>query len=332
MQVFWDCFETCGGKKDYKMKKTVLALKSLLPAEMALLDERYRVIRLWEQGDREDILFSQGDLIEAIVSTYDGEKVGAEIIARLPALKVIAQFGAGYDNLDLAAAKARGVVVSNTPGILTDDTADIAMMLLLNVARSGIVADKFVRAGHWKGGAFPLTTCLAGKTAGIFGMGKIGEAIAQRAAAHNMRIIYCSRSPKNDIPYGYYGNLQALAQSSDFLILACSGGPETLHAVDRTILRALGPQGYLINIARGSVVKEDDLVAALEEGEIGGAGLDVFADEPNVPQALISRDDVILSPHVGSATRETRSLMGRLVVENLDAFFAGKALVTPVAT
>lgn len=313
------------------MKRTVLALKPLLAAEMEILTARYEVIRLWEQADREAVLDARGGAVEAIVSTYDGERVGAEFMARLPGLKIIAQFGAGYDNLDLAAAKARGVVVSNTPGILTDDTADIAMMLLLNVARSGIVADKFVRAGHWKSGAFPLTTCLAGKTAGIFGMGKIGEAIAQRAAAHNMRIIYCSRKPKSDIPYAYYGNLQALAQNSDFLVLACSGGPETLHAVDRTILRALGPQGYLINIARGSVVKEDDLIAALEAGEIGGAGLDVFADEPNVPKALINRDDVILSPHVGSATRETRSLMGRLVVENLDAFFAGKALVTPVA-
>lgn len=313
------------------MKKTVLALKPLLAAEMEILAARFDVIRLWEQADREAVLAARGGAVEAIVSTYDGEKVGAELLARLPALKIIAQFGAGYDNLDLGAAKARGIVVSNTPGILTDDTADIAMMLLLNVARSGLVADQYVRAGHWKGGAFPLTTCLSGKKAGIYGMGKIGQAIARRAEAHNMTIIYCSRSPKDDIPYAYYGKLQALAHESDFLILACSGGPETKHAVDRTILRALGPQGYLINIARGSVVKEDDLVAALEAGEIAGAGLDVFADEPNVPKGLLDRANVVLSPHVGSATRETRSLMGRLVVENLDAFFAGKALVTPVA-
>ncbi|MCB1591737.1 MAG: 2-hydroxyacid dehydrogenase [Alphaproteobacteria bacterium] len=313
------------------MKKTILALKPLLEAEMALLDETYEVMRLWEQDDRAGFLASQGGEFEGLVSTYDGEKVGAGLLESLPNLKVIAQFGAGYDNIDLAALKARGIVLSNTPDVLTDDTADIAMLLLLNAARRGVAADQYLRNGRWKEeGPFPLTTCLSGKVAGIFGMGKIGQAIARRAAAFNMTIKYCSRTEKSDIPYDYYGKLQALARECDFLILACSGGPETQHAVNREVLEALGPSGYLINIARGSVVKEDDLIAALEAGEIAGAGLDVFANEPNVSERLINREDVVLSPHVGSATRETRSKMGRLVVENLNAFFAGKALVTPV--
>lgn len=299
---------------------------------MKLLGSHYNVIPLWEQGDREGFLAASGSEVSAVLSTYDCEGVKADMIARLPNLKIIAQFGAGYDNIDLAAAKARGIAVTNTPDVLTDDTADLAMQLLLNVARRGIAGDRFVREGLWKKGAFPLSTSLSGKVAGIYGMGKIGQAIARRAAGHNMKIIYCSRSPKSDIPYDYYGKLNALAEACDFLVLACSGGPETRHAADRTILRALGPQGYLINIARGSVVKEDDLIAALEAGEIAGAGLDVFANEPDVPAELLKHESVVLSPHVGSATRETRSLMGRLVVENLNAFFEGKPLLTPVLT
>lgn len=315
------------------MKKTVLALKPLLDAEMLLLSEHYEVIRLWEAEDRDAVLARRGGDVCAIVSTYDGEKVGADLLDRLPGLKIIAQFGAGFDNIDISLASSRGIPVSNTPGILTDDTADIALLLLLNVARSGIVADGYAREGRWAAeGAFPLTACLSGKRAGIFGMGKIGLAIARRCEAFNMTINYCSRSERSDIPYAYYGKLQALAHDSDFLILACSGGPETKHAVDRGVLRTLGPQGYLINIARGSVVKEEDLIAALEAGEIAGAGLDVFADEPNIPEALKARQNVVLSPHVGSATRETRSKMGRLVVDNLDAFFADKPLLTPVRT
>lgn len=314
------------------MKPNVLALKSILPDEMKLLGSHYNVIPLWEQRDREGFLEARGAEVSAILSTYDCEGVKADMIARLPNLKIIAQFGAGYDNIDLAAAKARGIAVTNTPDVLTDDTADLAMQLLLNVARRGIAGDRFVREGLWKKGGFPLSTSLSGKVAGIYGMGKIGQAIARRAAAHNMKIIYCSRSPKSDIPYDYYGKLAALAEACDFLILACSGGPETRHAVNREVLQALGPEGYLINIARGSVVKEDDLITALEAGEIAGAGLDVFANEPDVPARLLKMDQVVLSPHVGSATRETRSVMGRLVVENLNAYFGGRPLLTPVLT
>jgi len=314
------------------MKPTVLALKSILPDEMELLGSHYNVIPLWEQSDRSAFLEARGAEISAILSTYDCEGVKADMMARLPHLKIIGQFGAGYDNIDLVAAKARNIAVTNTPDVLTDDTADLAMQLLLNVARRGIAGDRFVREGLWKKGGFPLTTSLSGKVAGIYGMGKIGQAIARRAAAHNMKIIYCSRSQKGDIPYGYYGKLAALAEASDFLILACSGGPETRHAVNREVLQALGPEGYLINIARGSVVKEDDLIAALEAGEIAGAGLDVFANEPDVPAELLKHESVVLSPHVGSATRETRSVMGRLVVENLNAYFGGRPLLTPVLT
>lgn len=315
------------------MKPTVLVLKAILADEMKMLGDIYNVIPAWDQAGRDAVLAKEGAGVSAILSTYDCEGVKADLMARLPNLRIIAQFGAGYDNIDLAAAKERKIAVTNTPNVLTDDTADLAMQLLLNAARRGVAGDRFVREGQWaKGAGFPLSTSLSGKIAGIYGMGKIGQAIARRGAAHNMKIIYCGRSQKDDIAYDYYGKLLTLAEASDFLILACSGGPETRHQVNREVLKALGPQGYLINIARGSVVKEDDLIAALEAGEIAGAGLDVFADEPDVPSALLKMDQVVLSPHVGSATRETRSLMGRLVVENLNAFFDGKPLLTPVLT
>ena len=311
-------------------KKTILALQPLLPNEMDILEDRYDVIRYWELEGQVGKLEERKRDIEAFVSSYNGGAVSGEFMDQFPNLKVIAQFGVGFDNIDVSAAQERGIQVSNTPDVLTDDTADVAIMLLMNVARRSVQADRFVREGRWAEGGFPLSTCVSKKTVGIYGMGKIGRAIAQRAAALNTSIIYCSRSAKDDIHFPYYENLVALAKASDFLVLACSGGDETRHVVNAEVLNSLGSKGYLINIARGSVVDEEALVAALKNGDIAGAGLDVFADEPNVPEDMLSMDNVVLSPHVGSATRETRSIMGQLVVDNLDAFFTGKPLLTPV--
>ncbi len=311
-------------------KKTILALQPLLPKEMGILEVRYDVIKHWELDDPESGLEERKDDIVAFVSSYNGDPITGAFMDKFPHLGIIGQFGVGYDNIDVEAANERDIKVTNTPDVLTDDTADVAIMLLMNVARRSVQADRFVREGRWKDGDFPLSMCISKKTVGIFGMGKIGRAIAHRAAALNTKIIYCSRSEKDDIHFPYYENLSELAKASDFLVLACSGGDETRHIVSAKVLKSLGSEGYLINIARGSVVDEEALVAALKNGDIAGAGLDVFADEPNVPEDMLKMDNVVLSPHVGSATRETRSIMGQLVVDNLDAFFEGKPLLTPV--
>lgn len=311
------------------MKKTILALQPLLPAEMTLLEERYEVLRLWESRSPEDLIQSHALDIQGILSTYNGGGVSKSLMKALPNLEIIAQFGVGFDNIDIEAAKEKGVAVTNTPDVLTDDTADVALYLLLNVARRAVEADMFVRVGRWQNGAFPLSTSVSGKRFGIVGLGQIGKAIAQRISAFNTEVSYFGRS-KKDVPYTYYDDLEKLAHDSDFLVLACAGGPETENLINAKILDALGPKGYLINIARGSVVNEEDLLIALRNQTIAGAGLDVFADEPNVPEAMIKMDNVVLSPHAGSATVETRSKMGHLVLDNLDAHFSGRALLTPI--
>lgn len=311
------------------MKKTILALQSVLPVEMAQIEEEFNVIRLWESRDPEREILQHRFEISGILSTYNCSGVSKRMIEALPNLEIIAQFGAGYDNIDIEAAKKHGISVTNTPDILTDDTADIAMILLLNLARRTVEADMYTRVGRWMSGAFPLSTSLSGKTVGIVGLGKIGMAIAQRARVFNMKISYFGRTEK-DVDYTFYNNLHELAKASDFLVLACSGGVETKELVDYKVLEALGPKAYLINIARGSVVKEDDLLIALRNKAIAGAGLDVYVDEPNVPEEMIKMDNVVLLPHVGSATHETRAKMGQLVLKNLLAHFEGNSLITPV--
>lgn len=312
------------------MKKTILALQSVLPAEMAQIEQEFNVIRLWESGDPEQEILSHRFEIAGILSTYNCSGVSSRLIEALPNLEIIAQFGAGYDNIDIATAKKHNIAVTNTPDVLTNDTADIAMILLLNLSRRTVEADMYTRVGRWANGAFPLSTSLSGKTVGIVGLGKIGKAIVQRARAFDMKISYYGRA-KKDVDYIFYNNLNDLAKASDFLVLACSGGSQTKGLVDYKILEALGAKGYLINIARGSVVKEEDLLIALRNKTIAGAGLDVYADEPNVPEEMIKMDNVVLLPHVGSATQETRSKMGQLVLQNLLAHFEGNGLLTPVA-
>jgi len=311
------------------MKKTVLAIQPLLEKEMKQLESGYNVIRLWEANDPVAEIERHRHDVQAILSTYNSSGVSERLMSALPNLEVIAQFGVGYDNIDLQAAHARGIAVTNTPDVLTDDTADVALFLTLNVARRAVEADMFVRVGRWKSGAMPLSTSISEKTVGVVGLGNIGKAIAQRAAAFNTTVVYHSRSEK-DVPYKYYSDLSEMAQDCDFLILACAGGPETENLIDYKILEKLGPSGFLINIARGSVVNEEDLLIALRNQAIAGAGLDVFANEPDVPEELLKMDNVVLSPHVGSATVETRSKMGQLVIDNLNAHFEGQSLLSPV--
>lgn len=253
--------------------------------------------------------------------------VDAALIQSLPALEIIAIHGVGHDGIDMAAAKRAGVRVTLTLDILTDDVADLAIGLMIAVQRRIVTNDRLVRDGKWQ---VPLTRRASGRRIGLFGMGEIGQAIASRAAPFASEILYTSRSEKPALPYRFVPSLAELATESDVLIIAASGGPETANAVDAAILDRLGPDGVLINIARGGIIDEPALIAALTEGRIYGAGLDVFAHEPAVPDALKALDNVVLQSHQGSATREGRAAMAANVMANLDAQFDGRPLISAI--
>jgi lactate dehydrogenase-like 2-hydroxyacid dehydrogenase len=261
---------------------------------------------------------------------FGSSVVPGSLISKLAKLEIIAVVGVGYDGVDLAACKERGVILTNTPDVLTDDVADVALALVLNTAREFVKAHNFLVSGAWPKGAMPLASKVGGKTAGILGLGRIGRAIAQRLQACGMKIAYHGRKPQKDVDFQYLPTLKGLAEKSDFLIVACQGGPETKNLVNAEILAALGAKGTVINIARGSVIDEPALISALQHGTIKAAGLDVFANEPVVPEALMQLPNVVLFPHVGSATVETRGAMGNLAYDNLTAHFAGKPVLTRV--
>ncbi|WP_032093090.1 2-hydroxyacid dehydrogenase [Necropsobacter rosorum] len=269
------------------------------------------------------------ETVQVILASGESS-VPANLIEKLPHLKLIAVFGVGYDGVDMPAALAKGVKVTHTPDVLTDDVADLGMALMLATARRIVAAQRFIESQQWGKQPSPLATKVSGSRLGIVGFGRVGQAVAKRAAAFNMQIGYFSLEQVPDSPYTYYADLSALARQSDVLMLCLSGGTTTKHIVNADILQALGNKGILINIARGSVVDEQALVHAIENHIIAGAGLDVFADEPHVPPALLHNDRVVVTPHIGSATLSTRTAMGRLVVDNIDLFFARKALKTPV--
>ena len=242
------------------------------------------------------------------------------LIDALPALEIVSVFGVGYDGVPVDHCRARGIRVTNTPDVLTDDVADVAVGLILMTGRGFVRANRFVHAGEWLRNGPELTTKLGGRAVGILGLGRIGKAIATRVQAMGMHVAYTGRKPQ-DVPYEFVSGLEALAARVDFLVVACPGGPATRHLVNERVLRALGPKGTLINIARGSIVDEAALARALADGTIKAAGLDVFENEPQIPDALLAQDNAVLLPHVGSATRETRQAMGDLCKANLDAWF-----------
>jgi lactate dehydrogenase-like 2-hydroxyacid dehydrogenase len=266
--------------------------------------------------------------VRAIVP-LGGTVLSTELLAGFPKLEIISVMGVGYDGVPIPWCKERGIRVTNTPDVLTDDVADIAVALVLMTSRRLIESNRFLHDGKWLSGAFPLAHALRGKVAGILGLGRIGKAIAQRLEAHGMKIAYHGRKPQN-VPWSYFDDLKALAAESDFLIVACPGGPGTQKLVNADVLASLGSEGTLINIARGSVVDETALITALEQGTIRAAGLDVFEDEPRVPAGLMKCERAVLLPHVGSATHETRRAMANLVLDNLAAHFADRELITPV--
>ena len=255
-----------------------------------------------------------------------------EQMLRFPKLEIIAVNGVGYDGIDVAAARDLGIAVTHTPNVLTDDVADLAMALMLALSRRLIFADQHVRTQAWLKGAFPLNRKVSGSRLGIVGLGRIGKAIARRAEAFAMSIAYTdiARNVNPDVTYAFYPSPQALAREVDFLVVSAFGGPTTRGLINSEVLNALGPDGYLINIARGSVVDEPALIAALQEKRIAGAALDVFVDEPNVPAELFAMDNVVLTPHIASGTLQTRTAMADLAIANLLAHFSGQPLLTPV--
>ncbi len=280
-------------------------------------------------SDRDGLILTQKKDIRAIVGA-GGTAYPERLLSSLPALEIISVFGVGYDGVPLSYCRERGLKVTNTPDVLTDDVADIALALVLMTSRKLLDASDFLLVGHWPRGAFELTTSLAGKRAGILGLGRIGRAVARRLEALGMKIGYSGREPKPKVKYPFFPTLAEMAAWCHFFIVTCPGGESTRHLVNAQVLFALGPEGTLINVARGSVVDEGALVSALQGGFIKSAGLDVFADEPFVPKKLLMMDNVVLLPHVGSGTMETRGAMANLVVSNLKAHFEGRPVLTPV--
>jgi lactate dehydrogenase-like 2-hydroxyacid dehydrogenase len=308
----------------------VLQLAPVGPLADRVLVEEFGTIRLWEQ-DAQAWLAAKGAGVAAVVTSVR-RGCDASLIAALPSLRAICSWGVGFETIATDAARARGIQVSNTPDVLDDCVADLAWALMLAAARHVSMADRYVRDGHWRRlGEFPLSTRVSGKCMGVLGLGRIGRAIARRGAGFDMQVRYHGRGARPDAPYTFEPSLAELARWSDFLVVACVGGPGTHHIVSAEVLEALGPKGILVNIARGSVVDQEALIHALEGGRLGGAALDVLEGEPGAPAALRARDDVVLTPHVGSATIETRRAMEQLVVDNLRAVLRTGRVLTPVA-
>jgi len=304
----------------------ILQTHKLLKSCEDALAAKYTVHKLHEAADKEALLASLRDRVRGIA----GGNVQAELLDKLPKLEIIANFGVGYDSIDTKAAKARNVRVTNTPNVLNDAVAEITIGLMIALARRIPQAHQFVRDGNWIKGNFPLLTELNGKTVGILGLGRIGKEIAVRAQAMKMRVVYYGRHKQHDEPFIYYSDLAEMARDVDWLVIIAPGGKGTEKIVSRQVLEALGPEGYLVNMARGTLVDEAAMVELLQGKKLGGAALDVFEKEPHVPPALLALDNVVLSPHQGSATHQTRNKMGALVVANLDAWFAGEPLISPV--
>jgi lactate dehydrogenase-like 2-hydroxyacid dehydrogenase len=308
--------------------RPVLQVGPLKPSLAKTLRDDYAAHVL--PAEPAEFLAERGEEITAVV-TSGRTGVDAELMAALPNLGAVVNFGVGYDTTDVDAAAARGVLVSNTPDVLTDCVADTAVGLTIDVMRQFSASDRYVRGGRWPvDGMYPLTRQVSNKRVGIIGLGRIGSAIAVRLSAFGCVISYHNRRPVEGSAYEYVGSPVELARDVDVLIVAAAGGAETQGLVSREVLEALGADGYLVNIARGSVVDEDALVDALAGGRLAGAGLDVFADEPHVPAALLAMDNVVLLPHVASGTVETRAAMEDLTLRNLESFLKSGVLVTPV--
>jgi len=313
------------------MKPDILYFGAFPDATVAELNRLYTVHHYFKLPKPEDIPADVAPRIRAI-ATEANRGLTRAILDKLPNVEVITVFGVGTDAVDLKAAQERGIPVTNTPDIIGPEVADLAIGLMLASARQIIYADHYARSGEWaRTGPISLGRSVNNKTCGVIGLGGIGRAIADRAAAFHMRVLYNARSEKKGVPYTFVGDLVELARQSDFLMVACTGGPETRHLVSRAVIDALGPTGTLINVARGSVVDEEAMIDALTHKRLGFAALDVFESEPNFDKRLLDFPNVIVQPHHGTAAIETRTAMGQLMIDNLVAHFEKKALLTPVA-
>lgn len=314
------------------MPYDVVQLASMGDAVDAQLAQHYRVYRLWDEAAPiEKLRRGEGEGARAVVTSVR-RGLSREVMQALPELRAVCSWGVGYETLDVDAAVARSIVVANTPDVLDDCVADLAWALLLTAARRTAVGDRYVKGGQWRTiGAFPLSTRVWGKRMGVLGMGRIGRAIADRATGFKMEVRYNNRRERPDTPYSFEPSLVELANWADFLVIACPGGAATHHLVNAEVIRALGPTGIVVNIARGTVIDQVALLDALACGTLGGAGLDVLDQEPKVPAPFATMDQVALMPHVGSATIETRADMSQLVFDNVDAFFKTGRVLTPVS-
>jgi lactate dehydrogenase-like 2-hydroxyacid dehydrogenase len=307
-------------------RPTVLITKPLAKSCEDALAQHFNALWLVGANDPDTLINQNAAAIRAIA----GGKVPAAMMERLPNLEIIANSGVGVDSIDLEAAKSRNIIVTNTPGVLEDSVAELALGLMLALARSIPQADRYVRDGAWKEKMYPLRNELRGKPVGIVGLGRIGKEIASRLSALKMDVAYYGRTEQTSQPYRYFADLIELARSSDWLVVAAPGGKMTEKIISRKILKALGPEGRLVNVSRGSLVDQQALIELLEAGELKGAALDVFENEPGVPESIIRLDNVVLSPHQGSRTFEAREGMGKLVVQNLLAHFEGRELSSRV--
>lgn len=314
-------------------KPHILQLGPYSDADQSQLERDYVVHRHYDAADKAAHLAEVGPLVRAI-ATNGGLGASRAIISACPNLEIIAVYGVGFDAVDLAACREKGVRVSNTPDVLTSDVADLAVAMLLAQGRGVVPAEAFVRDGKWPAGAFPLTRRMHGRRAGILGLGRIGLEIARRLKAFDMDVGYCSRSEKPEgkaLGLTYFADALTLAAHADFYIVALAASAETRHIVNRQVIEAVGPEGMIVNISRAANIDETALLDALESGALGSAALDVFDGEPNINPRFFKLRNVLLQPHIGSATVETRAAMGRLVLDNLAAHFSGRPLLTPVS-
>ena len=311
------------------MKPEIIITAKGHAGTMDTLQSEFDAHLLSDAPDRTAFLKQHSSKVRGL-ATFGPMPIDGKLMDALPKLEIISNFGVGVDAINLDDAKKRKIIVTNTPDVLNECVADTALALVLNTVRKFPQSEKYLRAGHWASrGPYPLTTSLGGKTLGILGLGRIGEAIAKRVSACGMKIRYHNRN-KKDVPYPYDPDPVTLAKNCDVLMVVTPASAETNRIINAKVLDALGPKGYLVNIARGSVVDEPVLLRYLQEGKIAGAGLDVYADEPRVPPEFFTLDNAVLFPHVGSATVETRKAMGDLQIENLRRHFAGKPVLTQV--
>jgi lactate dehydrogenase-like 2-hydroxyacid dehydrogenase len=311
-------------------KTEVLLIGPLKPVIVKGLDAAFTVHKAAEAKDR-DAFFAQHADVRAIACSDTRESIPGSLMERFPRLEIVSSFGVGYDHMDVRWAAAHGVVLTNTPGVLTEEVADTALGLLLCTVREFPQAERFLRAGKWVQKGYPLTKAtLRNRKVGVVGMGAIGKAIARRLDAMRVQVAYHARNPRPDLGYSYYPKLLDMARAVDILLVIVPGGPSTQNMINAEVLDALGPDGILINMARGSVVDEPALIKALKEKRIMSAGLDVYVNEPDVPKELIEMENVVLFPHLGSASVHTRERMDQLVVDNIAAWAAGKPPLTPV--